>query len=58
MGQRTALQQIVDIADKVPSMVLADINQRIGDWLAMGGNEDDPYIYQQLMFAERFVEEG
>ncbi|MCM3396465.1 hypothetical protein M3638_01275 [Oceanobacillus profundus] len=54
----TPLQEITNISDKLPLSVLKDINQRIGDWLASGGNEDDPYIEQQLRFARRFVSEG
>jgi hypothetical protein len=49
------MQEIVKISGKLPLSVLQDINQRIGDWLAMGGKEDDPYIEQQLRFARRFV---
>ncbi|RHW33538.1 DUF6877 family protein [Oceanobacillus profundus] len=51
----TPLQEITNISDKLPLSVLKDIKQRIGDWLASGGNEDDPYIEQQLRFARRFV---
>ncbi|MCY9706966.1 hypothetical protein M5X00_16655 [Paenibacillus alvei] len=43
------------ISHLLPTEVLADINQRIGDWLAMGGNESDTYIEQQLNFAKRFL---
>lgn len=50
-----ALHEIIQISHKLPLTVLQDINQRIGDWLAMGGKEDDPYIEQQLRFAQRFV---
>lgn len=53
----TALQQIEAIADQIPYEALLDIHQRIGDHLASGGNPDDPYIYQQLRFAKRFVKE-
>ena len=49
------LQQIINISHELPFGVLQDINQRIGDWLAMGGKDDDPYIEQQLRFAKRFV---
>jgi hypothetical protein len=49
------MQEIVKISGKLPLSVLQDINQRIGDWLAMGGKEDDPYIEQQLRFARLFV---
>ncbi|GIN89134.1 hypothetical protein J22TS1_01850 [Siminovitchia terrae] len=33
------LQEIIQISNKLPIEVLEDINQRIGDWLAFGGNE-------------------
>ncbi|WP_200893500.1 DUF6877 family protein [Paenibacillus terrae] len=51
------LQEITQIAHLLPLPVLQDINQRIGDWLAMGGRDDDPYIEQQLRFAKRFIGE-
>lgn len=57
----TALGELVKISHYMPLKSLQDVNQRVGDWLASGGNEDDPYIYQQLRFAQRFVpkkEEG
>lgn len=50
------IQEIAKIARQIPREALHDINQRIGDWLASGGNEDDPYIYQQLRYAKRFIE--
>ncbi|MGM0776947.1 MAG: DUF6877 family protein [Bacillota bacterium] len=50
------LEEINKIAHKLPLEVLTDINQRIGDWLAGGGKEDDPYIEQQLRFAKQFVD--
>ncbi|PPB10888.1 DUF6877 family protein [Brevibacillus laterosporus] len=52
----TYLEQIAKITGQLPLEVLLDINQRIGDWLASGGKEDDPYIQQQLRFAEGFLE--
>lgn len=52
---KTALQQIEDLAPQVPHNILLDIHQRIGDWLANGGGEDDSYIYQQLDYAKRVV---
>ncbi|MED1787602.1 hypothetical protein P4V47_08790 [Brevibacillus laterosporus] len=51
----TYLEQLNKIAGHLPLDVLLDINQRIGAWLASGGKEDDPYIQQQLRFAERFL---
>lgn len=52
------LHEIMMISHLLPAKVLKDINQRIGDWLAMGGDESDPYIEQQLRFARRFVQSG
>lgn len=49
--------EIHEIAHQIPIEALRDINQRIGDWLAGGGNEDDPYIHQQLRYAKRFAKE-
>lgn len=51
------MDQILDIASQLPRPVLDDIYRRIGDWLASGGSEDDPYIEQQLRFAKRFLKE-
>lgn len=53
--ERSPLQEIMMIAGQLPAEVLKDINQRIGDWLAMGGKETDSYIEQQLRFAKRFA---
>lgn len=52
------LHEIMMIAHLLPEPVLKDITQRIGDWLAMGGDESDPYIEQQLRFAKRFLPGG
>ncbi|MGG3802392.1 DUF6877 family protein [Metabacillus fastidiosus] len=52
------LEQIHEIFHHLPVEVMQDIDKRIGDWLASGGNENDPYIEQQLRFAKRFVGEG
>ncbi|MEC3018125.1 hypothetical protein P9Z80_12610 [Bacillus cereus] len=51
----TYLEQINRLASQLPLVVLQDINQRIGDWLATGGNENDPYIGQQLRFVENYL---
>lgn len=52
---KTALQQLTDLAPQVPHNILLDIHQRVGDWLASGGGEDDSYIYQQLRYAKQVV---
>ncbi|PJN53640.1 hypothetical protein PAEVO_03600 [Paenibacillus sp. GM2FR] len=51
------LDEILKISNQLPMVVLQDINQRIGDWLAMGGKSTDSYIEQQLQFARRFVKD-
>lgn len=51
------MQEINKISDQLPLPVLLDIDKRIGDWLAAGGKETDPYIEQQLRFARRFIKE-
>lgn len=40
---------------RLPVEVVRDIEKRITDWLATGGNEDDPYIKQQIRYAENFL---
>ncbi|HLR58870.1 MAG TPA: hypothetical protein VK094_00130 [Pseudogracilibacillus sp.] len=40
---------------KLPLEVKIDVSKRVGDWLSSGGNEDDPYIYQQLHFIEQVI---
>ncbi|MEK5358828.1 MULTISPECIES: DUF6877 family protein [unclassified Paenibacillus] len=50
------MEEICKIAHLLPFAVLQDINTRIGDWLAAGGSETDPYIHQQLRFAKRFIQ--
>lgn len=49
------LQQINKISSKLPLPVLQDIHNRVRDWLASGGNENDEYISQQLRFAQNYL---
>ncbi|WP_188006845.1 Phosphoheptose isomerase [Sporosarcina sp. ANT_H38] len=51
------INEISKIAEHIPLEALQDIHQRITDWLASGGEHDDPYIHQQLRYAKRFVKE-
>jgi hypothetical protein len=55
IDRMTHLEKINEIVYQLPREVLEDINKRIGDWLASGGGENDPYIEQQLCFAQRFI---
>lgn len=52
------LDELIKITHRLPSVVVEDINRRIGDWLAMGGESTDPYIEQQLRYARRFIDWG
>lgn len=39
----------------VPLEVQQDVNQRITDWVSMGGSIDAPYLKQQFRFVENFI---
>lgn len=45
-------EQISALSHKMPIHVLQDVNQRIGDWIAGGGNHEDEYIKQQLRYMQ------
>lgn len=47
------LYELHQIAYELPLNVLSDVKQRIGDWLASGGKETDPYIRQQVAYAKK-----
>lgn len=51
------INEIHKISHHIPLEALQDIHQRIADWRANGGNHDDPYVFQQLRYAQRFVRE-
>ena len=51
------INKISKIAKHIPLEALQDIHARITDWLAGGGKHDDPYVFQQLRYAKRFVKE-
>jgi hypothetical protein len=55
MVKKTAMQEIDELSNRLPLVVLEDINKRITDWVSSGGEEDDPYIHQQLRFARRVL---
>ncbi|QEK11676.1 hypothetical protein FQB35_04480 [Crassaminicella thermophila] len=49
------MQDLISNSKYLPQSVVEDINRRITDWLASGGNIDDDYIQQQFRYAEKFV---
>lgn len=51
----TALEKLLEVYTFLPLEVMEDIDKRVGDWLASGGGEDDPYIWQQLRYAENIL---
>ena len=42
-----------NVPDLIAVIVLKDVSQRIGDWLATGGSEEAPYIQQQIDHTKR-----
>lgn len=43
---------LTGVPSRISIPVLEDIVKRIGDWLLAGGSADDPYIEQQVRYAE------
>ncbi|EAC2203458.1 hypothetical protein B9500_10325 [Listeria monocytogenes] len=48
----TTLEELKEIAGKLPTVFLKDINVRLTDWFSTGGKEEDNYVKQQLRFAK------
>lgn len=48
----TAAKELSKLAMHLPIEVLEDINKRIGDWIMGGGDHDDPYVWQQVRYAQ------
>lgn len=55
MSKPNFVKEIATLSKELPLEVLEDINKRVGDWLASGGEESDPYIEQQLRYAKRVI---
>lgn len=49
------MNDLLNNSSKIPFEALQDIDKRMGDWLAMGGNIEDEYINQQFRYAQRIV---
>lgn len=53
MDHRKRIDEALDkMSDEVSLLVIMDINKRITDWMSSGGNAGDPYIEQQVRYAE------
>lgn len=46
------LQATSNLPREIALKVLMDVNQRINDWRASGGSDEDAYIDQQIKYAE------
>lgn len=46
------IYEINRLQDKLPLHVVQDLHKRIADWLASGGEYDDPYMHQQVRYAQ------
>lgn len=46
------LQATSNLPRETALKVLMDVNQRINDWRASGGSDEDAYIDQQIRYAE------
>lgn len=49
------MEQLNEISHLLPLEILSDIDKRVTDWLASGGEDDAPYIEQQLRFAKQYL---
>ncbi|MEK3935335.1 DUF6877 family protein [Sporosarcina sp. FSL W7-1349] len=49
------IQEISKLSDRIPIEALQNIHSRVTDWLAGVGNHDDPYIHQQLRYAQNLA---
>lgn len=56
MTQPTPVEQIEAIAHRIPRIVLHDVQTRMNDWLSQGGKPHDPYMYQQLTYATKWLD--
>lgn len=39
----------------IPSHITEDVNRRVTDWIASGGNEDDSYIIKQVRYIRHYL---
>lgn len=46
---------VSDLPNDIALAVLIDVEKRITDWKASGGNDEDDYIEQQAKYAENMA---
>lgn len=51
----TPLDRLAEIVNQLPVEVLLDIKSRMGDYVLGGGKLTDPYMWQQIRFAENWI---
>lgn len=49
------IDRLIELAPRVPFEITMDIKHRMGDWVLSGGKQDDPYMWQQVKFAENWL---
>lgn len=55
-AEERILNAVSGLPRDVALKVLMDVNQRITDWRASGGKDDDDYINQQIRYAENVAQ--
>lgn len=53
--QETPVDRLSELADQLPFEVIIDIKTRMGDYVLSGGKLNDPYMWQQIRFAENWI---
>lgn len=48
-------EEVRAVAYLLPKEALEDIEKRMLDWKLSGGNDDDPYMYQQSHYAKELA---
>ena len=53
-----SLEELSKYSDRLPLDVYEDITKGVSDWVLSGGKVDDPYVKQQLRYAENVLNAG
>lgn len=52
---KSPINRLAELTPKLPYVVINDISKRMEDWVLSGGKQDDPYMWQQVKFAENWI---